>query len=91
MARGQESKSIIANKILEIFEGSFLYDKEIRIPMIENGEEVQIKCTLTCAKVNVAGNGSLSEPKSEKKNVENSEITEQEKEEVRDIISKLNL
>lgn len=53
MAKGQESKNIVSKKILEVFEGSFAYDKEIRIPMIENGEEIQIKVTLTAAKVAV--------------------------------------
>lgn len=55
MARGTESKSVITKKILETFEGSFLYNdgKEIRIPLKEDGEIVQIKVTLTCAKTNV--------------------------------------
>lgn len=52
-AKGSISKEIITQKILEVFEGSFPYEKEIRIPMIEEGEEVQIKIALTCAKVNV--------------------------------------
>ena len=56
MARGTESKSYITKKILETFEGSFLYNdgKEIRIPLKEDGEIVQIKVTLTCAKTNVS-------------------------------------
>lgn len=56
MARGTESKSYITQKILETFEGSFLYNdgKEIRIPLKEDGEIVQIKVTLTCAKTNVS-------------------------------------
>ena len=37
-ARGTESKTKITEKILNTFEGSFLNDKEIRIPMNENGE-----------------------------------------------------
>ena len=55
MAKGQISKSQITNKLLEIFNGAFLYNdgKEIRIPMIEDGSEVQIKVSLTCAKDNV--------------------------------------
>ena len=53
MARGTESKNIITKKILDTFEGSFQYDKEIRIPIMENGEQIQIKITLTAAKVNV--------------------------------------
>lgn len=53
MARGAAAKEEIINRLLNTFEGSFKFDKEIRIPMMENGEEVQIKVTLTCAKVNV--------------------------------------
>ena len=54
-ARGSLSKETIKNKILEVFPGSFLYNsgKEIRIPMNEEGELIQIKCTLTAAKTNV--------------------------------------
>lgn len=52
-ARGSQSKELITNKILEVFEGSFINDKELRIPVIENGEEIQIKITLTAAKTNV--------------------------------------
>lgn len=50
MAKGAESKNIITNKILEMFEGAFIYDKNIIIPMIENGENIQIKIALTCSK-----------------------------------------
>lgn len=53
MARGAAAKEEIVNQLLSTFEGAFKFDKEIRIPMMENGEEVQIKVTLTCAKVNV--------------------------------------
>lgn len=55
MAKGQASKAQITNKLLEIFDGAFLYNdgKEIRVPLIEDGNEVQIKVTLTCAKDNV--------------------------------------
>jgi hypothetical protein len=55
MARGAEAKSKIQKQILETFSGSFLYNdgKEIRVPITENGELVQIKIALTCAKENV--------------------------------------
>ena len=53
MAKGQIAKEEITKRILENFSGSFKYDKEIRIPFTENGEEIQIKCVLTCAKANV--------------------------------------
>lgn len=51
--KGIQAKADITKKILEIFDGSFMNDKEIRIPIMENGEEVQIKVTLTAAKVNI--------------------------------------
>jgi hypothetical protein len=55
MAKGQIAKAEIFKKILENFDGAFIYNdgKEIRIPIMENGEEVQIKVTLTAAKENV--------------------------------------
>lgn len=55
MARGADSKLKVQKQILEAFPGSFLYNdgKEIRIPMPEGGEIVQIKVALTCAKENV--------------------------------------
>lgn len=58
MARGSESKQKVMDKILEIFEGSFLYGgKELRIPFDEDGARVEIKVALTCAKTNVGGDG----------------------------------
>ena len=56
MAKGSESKSIFYAKILEIFEGSFMYNdgKEIRIPFKEDGKDIQLKIVATCAKDNVA-------------------------------------
>ena len=55
MAKGQQLKKEIQNKILETFPGSFLYNdgKEIRICGIEDGQSLQVKCVLTCAKENV--------------------------------------
>lgn len=64
MARGAEAKAIVTKKILSTFEGSFLYNdgKEIRIPMGENGETVQIKVALTCAKENVSVGADVALP-----------------------------
>lgn len=53
MAKGAMAKANVMKKILSTFEGAFEYGKEIRIPMLEDGTEVQIKVTLTCAKENV--------------------------------------
>ena len=46
MARGQEEKLIVINKIKEVFPEAFEYDKTIRIPI----GDVQIKVALTAAK-----------------------------------------
>ena len=53
MAKGQKSKIVIQNKILELFPEAFIYGKEIRIPIEEDGEIIQIKVTLTAAKASV--------------------------------------
>ena len=54
-ARGSILKAEISKKIIDTFPNSFLYNdgKEIRINGTENGEPLQIKVTLTCAKVTV--------------------------------------
>jgi hypothetical protein len=57
MAKGQEEKLQIQNKILEVFEGSFVCDKHIRIPV----GDCQIKVTLTAAKDIVAADGGSGE------------------------------
>ena len=62
MAKGAVSKSKAAEIILKAFPGSFTYEKEIRIPFVEDGEEIQLKCVLTCAKVNVEPNGDVAIP-----------------------------
>lgn len=62
MAKGSIAKESVAEKILNTFNGAFQYDKEIRIPMMENGEELQIKVALTCAKTNVEPNGDVAIP-----------------------------
>ena len=56
-SRGSILKQEVTEKILTAFPGSFLYNdgKEIRINGLEDGKELQIKVTLTCAKVAVEG------------------------------------
>ena len=58
MARGQEEKLIVINKIKEAFPEAFEYDKTIRIPI----GDVQIKVALTCAKDNVEPGGDTAVP-----------------------------
>ena len=97
--KGAEAKLEITNKILELFPGSFKYDKEIRIPVIENGEEVQIKVSLTAAKVNVERDGGVLDFTKKTETTaqttsaapQSFEPTEEEKNIVNDLISKLGL
>ena len=94
MARGTQAKAEITQKILEVFDNSFTYDKEIRIPIMENGELVQIKCVLTCAKVNVSNGADVAVPGSvvaSNNVVSIAELTEQEKKETADLLASLNL
>ena len=91
MAKGSQAKAEITQKILECFENSFTYDKEIRIPIMENGELVQIKCTLTCAKVNVENGGDTVVPGSASATSSAPELTEQEKKDTADLLASLNL
>ena len=58
MARGQEEKLIVINKIKEVFPEAFEYDKTIRIPI----GDIQIKVTLTAAKDNVEPGGDVAVP-----------------------------
>ena len=74
-ARGSIAKEKITNQILAAFPGSFKYDKEIRIPVDENGELVQIKVTLTAAKVNVEAGGDTVLPGTVKVEPSNKPIT----------------
>ena len=97
--KGSISKEIVTKKILETFEGSFQYEKEIRIPMEEDGNQIQLKCVLTCAKTNVEPNGenaipgettpiAAGIPASEKTFVE---PTQEEKDNVQKLMQMLNL
>ena len=93
MAKGQIAKETITKCILKVFDGSFVNDKEIRIPFMENGELVQIKIALTCAKVNIdAGTGSETAGSDTPAFTDvNREITEEEVTAVRELIEKLKL
>lgn len=60
--KGAIAKEEIIKKILEVFPAAFRYDKEIRIPWTEEGEQVQIKVALTAAKVMVNAGGDAAVP-----------------------------
>ena len=97
--KGIQAKADITKKILETFDGSFMNDKEIRIPVMENCEEIQIKVTLTAAKVNidhVATLGASSDTPATSANVLNftdqkTEPSEDEKAKVKELMTMLGL
>ena len=62
MAKGAIAKEEVAQKILAAFPEAFKYDKEIRVPVIENGEPGQIKITMTWAKSTVEQGGDVAVP-----------------------------
>ena len=92
MARGADSKNIVIAKIQEVFPNAFFVDgKELRIPMVEGGEEVQIKVALTCAKENVPHDGSAETSVVADTPAASPEISQEEKDRVQAMIAKLNL
>ena len=91
MARGSQAKQEIAQKILDTFEGSFAYDKELRVPVYENGELIQVKITLTAAKTNVEPAGGQVVETAEAKPVVSATVTEEEKQQVNDLVARLGL
>ena len=80
------------NKILEVFPNSFINGKEIRICGTENGEEVQIKVTLTAAKENIV-NETVEKLTTATAITEDYtvEITPKEKRTVAEMLAALNL
>ena len=93
MAKGSIAKIEITKKLLETFEGSFLYnnDKEIRIPFEENGERVEIKVTLTCAKENVGGGNATIETPVVQTTTPVTEPTQEELDNIANLLNSLNL
>ena len=90
--KGSQAKEAIIQKLMEVFPDAFAYEKEIRIPMEENGETVEIKVTLTCAKVNVGNaNRIISTDTTPAFPAESSEITPEEKSNVIDLVTRLGL
>lgn len=100
-AKGSLAKQEIANKVLETFPGSFLYNdgKEIRINWTEDGLPIQIKMVLTAAKVAVEGGEDVAIPGAATAAIKPTETnekipqepSEEEKERLAALLSKLGL
>lgn len=99
--KGTLLKKEITDKILATFEGSFLYNdgKEIRIPGLEDGQELQVKVALTCAKTNVSPNGenalpgedAITEVSVSNTSQVSAEVTQEEKDNIKKMMEVLGL
>lgn len=105
MAKGQLSKAEFSKKILSVYEDAFLYNdgKEIRVPFVEDGINIQLKITMTCAKdiVEPGADNALPTPITKGGSVkagefsfpepQKIEVTDNEKTAVQDLMSSLGL
>lgn len=97
MARGSVAKKSIVDKLFKDFEGKIFLapdGKEIRIREIEDGEEVQIKIGLTCAKENIECGDPVQEDMGPVQTISEAapaSITQEEKNNVKDLMSVLGL
>ena len=90
----KKAKKIISDKILNIFGDSFLYNdgKEIRIPIEEDGEIIQIKVTLTAAKDLIINGAEI--PSEDALTIEapkSAVVSEEEKKNVSKLLASLGL
>ena len=92
-AKGARAKQEIAEKLFELFPNAFEYGKEIRIPWTEEGNQVEIKLTMTCAKTNVADtvSESVAGAAAQGTSIENSEPTQEEISQVAALMDRLGL
>lgn len=104
MAKGAVAKEEIFKKILDTFDGSFMWNngKECRIPWDEGNGIVQIKVALTCAKDIVSAEGESAAVRKEEDDFSNfpaprtekkmpAEPTPEEKQNIEDLLSALGL
>ena len=62
MAKGSSSKEILIAKLKEVYPDSFIYEKNLIIPFIEDGQKIQLKVALTCCKTNIEQGGDVAIP-----------------------------
>lgn len=94
MAKGAIAKTEVIAKIKEVFPEAFEYGKELRIPLEEDGQRVEIKVALTCAKTNVGGDGASVESQVESNvtvNVPAAAPSEEEKQNIANLMDRLGL
>lgn len=89
--RGTQAKAEILAKLQEIYPDAFIVDKVLRIPMVEDGQTVEIKITLTAAK-NILGGAKKIEAKTiDTSSPMSTEPTEEEKIKVAEALKSLGM
>lgn len=93
MAKGAASKAKVLNVMKLIFPQMFSVDgKEYRIPFIEDGQEIELKVALTCAKDNIGGGGGSDSTGPVQYITEaDLKITDEEKQEILDFMKQWGL
>lgn len=105
MAKGQEAKAKIANKLAEVFGQDWIgeYDKKYYLWSSESGERIQVCISMTCPKtpievatnVDTSGDWNWDESKPAGAvavaKAAPAEITEEEKQNIADLLTKLGL
>ena len=89
--RGAIAKEEITKKIFEVFPNAFIAGKDIRIPINENGETVEIKIALTCAKDVIGGGDQVQSNVTAPASAPLEPPTEAEVKEVKNLIEELGL
>lgn len=96
MARGAYSKEVISKKIMEAFPDAFIAadGKTIRVPVMEEGERVEVKISLVAAKDCEKGDAvnAFAETNSSSVATETTvaEPTQEELDKVKTLMDKLN-
>ena len=92
MIKGQKAKQEIFTKVQALFPDSFMDNKDLRINIIEDGELVQIKLTLTASKTIIKNSNSapigIKDPQGNKNMTE---PTEEEKIKVAEALKSLGM
>lgn len=105
MARGAEAKAYVAQKLAEVFGADYIgeVDKKYYVWSVENGEKVQVALAMTCPKTPVGTAVVSTGSRDGGMDFENmtvstvatgfqpAEITETEKKNIADLMTKLNL
>ena len=89
--RGAVAKEEITKKIFEVYPNAFISGKDIRVPIQENNETVEIKISLTCAKDVIGGGNQVQSNVTTPAPVSLEPPTKEEVKEVKNLIEELGL